>query len=478
MSGLPRFEEVARLHPVDLVAPGLVGLELDGPGEGPLPQPAPYAAVVAEDREGSGIGRATLRLRSGDDRIEAVLDGRSTELRVGCGGVEQRHRSRRHGRLPRTAAPDGFALTLTGTQVTLFARTGSVWTARARTSLTAHDIDPHDPEWLAGLHAEAAGEVGRVRAGAFGQLGLRDLRLVSNADGTAYRPAGLAESHVLLTATSAGAGFFATAHASVWELDTDALTLRHRADLFFRRGEDVYGDQAVHLVRDPDGAEGPDGLGSWLVATSTWGDFVDPAVDHVHVELGRSTADLLDGRHVIDTEPLHLPTTGLHSVGVWDPHIVAAPRQDGADAAREWLVGYVSARRYFDFHPVVATGPALDALTLRAAATERRATEGTTLVPLPMGAGSGHPGEAAWRVLASDGRDNRRAYRSAYPVFDLDLHQVGTLDAPYPTNLPWPTIVPTPKGMLLIGFDGTPTGGRLPGYGTHGAVVIAREIRD
>jgi hypothetical protein len=38
-------------------------------------------------------------------------------------------------------------------------------------------------------------------------------------------------------------------------------------------------------------------------------------------------------------------------------------------------------------------------------------------------------------------------------------------------------LVPTPHGTLLVGFDGTPTGGRLPGYGTHGAVVIAREVR-
>ena len=85
--------------------------------------------------------------------------------------------------------------------------------------------------------------------------------------------------------------------------------------------------------------------------------------------------------------------------------------------------------------------------------------------------------EPAWRVLASDGSDNRRAHRAAYPVFDLDLRQVGTLDAPYPSNLPWPTLVPAADGrMLMVGFDGTTTGGRLAGYGTHGAVVIAREV--
>ena len=438
------------MRPVDLLAPGLVALELPGPGEGPLPQPAPYAALVADLRG----DRASLRLRSGDVAVDAVVDGHRTGLWVRTPDGGELHRSRRHGRVPRRAPADGLALTLTGTQVTVFTRSGQEWTARARTSLTDHDIDPHDPDWLAGLHAHASGEVGAVRGGAFGQLGLRDLRLVTWADGSAYSPDG----RVLLTATSAGPGFFSTAHASVWELDPATLSLTHRADLFFRRGESVYGDQAVHLVRVPTGSAGEEG---WLVATSTWGDFADPAVDHVHVELGRSEEDLLTGRHVVVTEPLHLPTTGLRSVGVWDPHLVRVP-------AGEWLVAYVSARRYFDFHPVLAAGPTLDDLSLRAAASDRRATEGVTLARV---------GDA-WRVLASDGRDNRRGHRAAYPVFDLALRQVGTIDAPYPTNLPWPTIVATPQGSLLVGFDGSTTGGRLPGYGTHGAVVIAREISD
>lgn len=425
------------MRPVDLVAPGLPGLELAGPGERALPQPAPYVAVVAEVH-----GRAELTLESVGGAITGLVDDdRRTSLRV-HGLIA---RSRRHGR---SRAPvDGLALAVTGAQATVFTRSAGTWTARAKVALTDR-VDTSDPEWGAALRVRASGAVGRVRAGAFGQLGLRDLRLVSNADGTPYSPDG----RILLSATSAGPGFFGTGHASVWELVPDRLELAHRSDVFFRRGEQVYGDHAIHLLRDGD---------AWLVATSTWGDFVDPAVDHVHVELGRSTADLLSGRHVVDTEPLHLPTEGLRSVGVWDPHLV----RDGDG----WLVGYVSARRYFQFHPVVATGPSLEELTMRAALlgrrAGRRATEGTTITRL---------GDT-WRVLASDGRDNRRSHRAAYPVFDLDLRQLGTLDAPYPTNLPWPTLVPTAQGMLLVGFDGTPTGGRLAGYGTHGAVVIAKE---
>jgi hypothetical protein len=436
VSEFPRFEEVTRVRPVDLVGPGPVGFELDGAGEGTLPQPAPYVALTAEV-----AGPAALTLVSQGGEITATLDA---QRRTALQADDEVVRSRRHGRSRRPV--DALALTVTGVQATVFTRSGTDWTARAKLDLTDR-VDTFDAEWCSGLGVRASGAVGRVRAGGFGQLGLRDLRLVSNADGSPYSPDG----RLLLTATSAGPGFFGTGHASVWELDPVRLALTHRSDLFFRRDGRVYGDHAIHLLREGE---------EWLVATSTWGDFVDPALDHVHVELGRTSADLLVGRHVVDTRPLQLPTTGLHSVGVWDPHLV----RDG----EEWLIGYVSARRYFDFHPVLASGPSLDELTVRGAATGRRATEGTTLTRLG----------GTWRVLASDGRENRRGHRAAYPVFDLDLRQIGTLKAPYPTNLPWPTLAPTPQGMLLIGFDGTPTAGRLPGYGTHGAVVIAREIGD
>ena len=48
------------------------------------------------------------------------------------------------------------------------------------------------------------------------------------------------------------------------------------------------------------------------------------------------------------------------------------------------------------------------------------------------------------------------------------------LAAPYPTNIPWPTLVPVGERWLLVGFDGQPYGGPVPGYGTHGDLIFAR----
>ena len=80
-------------------------------------------------------------------------------------------------------------------------------------------------------------------------------------------------------------------------------------------------------------------------------------------------------------------------------------------------------------------------------------------------------------MLASDGRDGRRGQRRGYPVFDLRLAEVGALDAPYPTNIPWPTLVREGGGWLMVGFNGRPYGGPLVGYGSHGDVVLLRTPR-
>ncbi len=100
-----------------------------------------------------------------------------------------------------------------------------------------------------------------------------------------------------------------------------------------------------------------------------------------------------------------------------------------------------------------------------AAAPDRRATEGTTLLRV----------DGELLVLASDGRDGRRGERARFPVLGTDLVERGALDAPYPTNIPWPTLARVDDRWVMVAFNGVRAGGRLLGYGTHGDVVIMRE---
>ena len=435
----PEFKIVRRQRPVT------IAVESSSPT-----RPAANAAI-----EAACDGPVSLTFTSGDTVLTGRYDGRRVWLQTAgarsaamtTGSRRTSHASRRHGRAGRGV--DRFALTLTGTMLTALTCKDGEWVARARVDLTEVGIEPREESWLAGLTAGHEGSADDVRTGAFGQLGLRDIRVVTYADGSPFRED---DGTLLLTATSAGPGFFPTAHTSVWALDPVTYDLVHRGALYFRRDGLVYGDHATHLVRDGD---------EWLVATSTWAGFKAPDEKDpskpwspVGVTIARSREDLTRGEHVLDATPLALPADS--SVGVWDPHLV---RHDG-----EWLVGYVSAEKYFHFHPELAGGPSLDALSLRAARTDRRATEGTTLVPL----------DGTVVVAASDGRDNPRRVRARYPIFDLDLNEVAELRSAYISNLPWPTLIPVGDEWLHVAFDGTPHGGRLSGYGTHGEVVLSR----
>ncbi|HWJ83059.1 MAG TPA: hypothetical protein VNS55_12545 [Nocardioides sp.] len=470
---LPRFEVVSRFRPVAVVGtPAVEASYVDAPApEGATastPHPAPYAAVEVDLAPVAGSGTVMLELIGPDGTVLSTsYDAASgaVALEVTVGGATVRRRSRRFGRAK--VPPARLGLALTGAHLAALTLEDGAWVVRGRVALEedAADLDPRDVDWLAGLVSgwRGPGATG-WRAGGFGRLGLRDVRVVTRRDGSPYRPDG----RLLLTATSAGPGFFDTAHTSVWSLDlgSGAPELRHLSDLFFGRPDapGAYGDHATHLVRDGD---------AWLVATSTWGNFDQREEGAtVAITLAESRADLLQGRHLLPTRALDVPTDGLTSVGVWDPHLV--------HTGEEWLVGFVSARRFFAFHPAYAAGPDLDRLTLRGAAGDRRATEGTTLLR--------HDGR--WLLLASDGADNPRAVRRRYPVFELGsgvdgvadgLTEVGELAAPYGTNIPWPTLVQPESAdepWWLVTFDGTSYGGALPGYGTHGDVVLMRSAHE
>lgn len=456
---LPRFEIIARHRPVAVVGLPLAGATYAGtPGpqshtcETPLV--APYGAIEVLLDSAPGTTTLTLSAAAGAS-LGVTLEGDVVSLSVSDGRGSSHHRSRRQGRTG--APPSRLALALTGTQLSALTFEDGSWVVRGRVELAGR-VDTRDVGWLAGLRSSWASTaaVSGWSAGVFGQLGLRDVRLVTEADGSPFRESGSA----FFTATSAGPGFFGTAHTSMWTLDQQG-GIRHRADLFFQRvaGVGGYGDHATHVVRDGN---------RWLVATSTWADFpADKAARRdatVGITLSETTADLTQGHHLLTSRPLVVPTSHP-SVGVWDPHLVRT--ESGG-----WLVGYVSAKKFFDFHPVLAAGPSLDELTLRGAATDRRATEGTTIIRL---------GED-WRVLASDGRGNVKGARGRFTVFDLELREIGALEAPYPTNIPWPSVLAPDPGRSgddwsLVTFDGTPTGGRVAGYGTHGDVVVMRAAR-
>ena len=447
------FDITARFRPFHLVAPEFVQAEDPSAGDvagltrsDASPQ-APFAAVEVDVEQGTGPVLAGLATEAGD-YVAAVYDRERRRV-----GIEVRRAGRTQLlRRKKADLPPSFrlAFVLCENQVTVLVSTGGEW----RPLLTERDrvaaaVDLRDPTVLAdftyawGTHPGATSvKLGAVRAGLFGMTGLRDPHLVQHSDGRPY----IRDGKAYLTFSCAGLGFFQQAHWGVFTLDLeDPTRLEQVAQLYFRREGLVLGDHAGQIVRDEDDSR-------WIVAASSWGDF---AFDGVHVRHTTTTADVLHGVHVLETEPTPLPT----KVSSWDPAIT---RIDG-----RWHVGFVESPSQdpFDFPPALARGPAgaswTDKLELVGAATDLHQCEGPILTSV---------GDQWW-LLASDG-DHK-----VYPVFNLEMRRVGRLDAPYPTNIPHPQIVPLPDGgHLMVSFNGTQFGGKVMKYGGHGDVVIMRSV--
>jgi hypothetical protein len=284
-----------------------------------------------------------------------------------------------------------------------------------------------------------------VRAGYFGQAGIRDLHVISHSDGRPY----IRNGKLYLTATQAGLSFFQAAHWGVWTLDLDEpYQVEPVAALFFERDGLVLGDHAGQIVAD-------DHDGGFHVAVSSWGDF---AFKGMHVRYCRTFNNILSGVHVLKSARMSLPT----DVSAWDPSMV---RIGG-----RWYVGFVESpyqdpTRGFNFHPALARsdrGGSLNRLSKVGADLSRDQTEGTILQKVG----------GRWYLLASDGVDRQ------YRVYDLSMKLLGFLKAPYGSNIPHPQVIPiSGRGQttyLLITFEGTQYHEELLGYGTHGDLIVMR----
>ena len=433
-----------RRRPFELVAPGFVAVTADAvPPEAsgaltlhPRGPEAPFVAVEARLPAARGTVALGLASEDGDHvlvRWSAETSRISIEVRA---GGRTRVLRRRKVQLGGGAA---LAFALCENQVTALVDDGEGWRPLVTERTKVSALVDLRRESVLSRFRYAWGATGvtasDVRAGIFGMTGLRDPHLVQQADGTPYEKDG----RLFLTWTCAGLGFFQQAHWSVWSFDPRSpQDMRLESQLFSRRDGMVLGDHAGQVIRLED---------RWLVATSSWGDF-QPG--DIHVRHTETDADLLSGVHVLDTEPTPLPTEH----GSWDPSLMLL---DGS-----WLVAFVESpsQAPFDFHPALArTAEAnwSDGLERVAAADDLHQCEGPILAQV---------GSETW-LLASDG-DGRH-----YPVFDLEGQRVGRLDAPYPTNIPHPQLVPDPDGgWWMITFDGTQYVEQVMGYGGHGDVVL------
>ena len=444
------FRTVERFRPFEVVAPGFV--QVQDPAEAGLTAvrrssespSAPFAAVELTVLDAADGGVAVGLYTEAGDHVVATYDPRTRRA-----AIEVRHAGRTTvvtRRKVRLEAPFRFAFVLCENQVTALADGGDGWrplcTDRER---VAAITDLRRPGLLSAYafgwgprRLSGQVRVSGVRAGCFGMAGLRDLHLVQHPDGRPYQRDG----RTYLTATCAGLGFFQQAHWGVFTLDLERPTrLVQVGQLFFSRDDLVLGDHAGQVIVDEE-------AGTYIVANSSWGDF---DFEGVHIRHTTTTEDVLHGVHVLETEPLDLPT----EVGSWDPSL--------ARIDERWHIGFVESPSQdpFSFRPALAVGPEgadhATGLELVGADGSLVECEGPILQQV----------QDQWWLLASDGVGRQ------YLVYDLSMKQRGTLDAPYGSNIPHPQLVPRGDGgWLLITFDGTQYAERMLGYGTHGDVLV------
>lgn len=435
-----RFRIRHKFRPFDLIAPRFVQYDTvarpvrDTVVSTDVRPKAPYGAVQVEVRSGTGVVAGLV----GDDgtRVLGTYDAGRATIEITVGGTTTVVREVA-AQLP---APFRFAVVFNENAVTVLADTtgtGTAWVPllTERNGVRAL-IDLRVPDVLGRLSYGYGGRgnvlLGRVRAGYFGQAGVRDPHVVQYADG---RPV-IRNNKLYLTLTNAGLGFFQQAHWGVWTLDlADPTRLEQVAQLFFARDGVVLGDHAGQIVLDGD---------EYVLAMSSWGDFDFAGV---RINYVRTRANVLSGVHVLPTKPLPLPTT----VSSWDPAIT---RVNG-----RWQVAFVESPAQspsFVFHPALASGRTLESLSLVGADLTVDQTEGTIIQRI----------DGDWYVLASDG-DARQ-----YKVYDLRMRPQGTLDAPYGTNIPHPMVVRVRNSWWLLTFDGTQYAEPVLGYGGHGDFIV------
>ena len=449
------FQEVARHRPMELLSPFVECDRTEGLGPcsdgmisiGPGPR-APFCAVVVDVAEvGAGVscgligpGGVLASYRSAEAAVRVEVQGVGGPVVVGSAPA-------------RPVEPFRLACVINENRVTVLVAEGDgeewqpVITVRDEVSgLT----DLRDPAVLGALEYACGGSGGatllRVRAGYSGAVGLRDPHVVRRPDGTPV----VRDGRLFVTATNAGLGFFQQAHWAVWAFDVADPAARPTqvAALFSERDGLLLGDHAGALVLDEE--EGG------LVLVSSWGDHTPERGVHVRHATVRGL-DLLSGVHVLRTERLALPTT----VSAWDP----SPARVGD----RWYLAFTECTSFgpprYVFHPALAatSDPAPTSGLVRVGADDAlEQAEGTILQRLG----------GSWHLLASD-RD-----AAEYPMYDLGVRRVGSLRAPYGSNIPHPMVFSTGRRgrgpWWMVTFDGTPWHEDVLGYGTHGDLVLLR----
>jgi len=331
-----------------------------------------------------------------------------------------------------------IALAMVVDSFTIYMDTGSGWQYVTGTGISTATYDFRTVGNLTGWNpgtfsASKGGAVAwafdNLKLGRHGGVGMRDQTIVTNEDGSPYRPTA---DTVLFTATLPDAR--GQAYAGVFSLDLTDYSYEQVGAIMVERGGKVYNDLVPHIIYYPSGDR--------RILIVTWGNGFGGAIDVLHKL--ETSQELLSGTRIVSgMTQLSLPQSGS-SPGTYDPMMV----YDSANS--RWLIAYsMTHRTDFSGSPFYAAAAySTDLITWASIGTDTSSGyEGTKILKV----GSGY-----WIMAggpAGAGTSSR--------VFDSSMVYQGTLDALFEGGVdtqPHPMIFPYGSKQVMISFDNTKHG--------------------
>jgi hypothetical protein len=329
-----------------------------------------------------------------------------------------------------------IGLSLVDNFLCVFVDSGSGWEHVTDANIGA-SIDMRNPANMAGFYpgffiSDGSGgttewRFSNFKYGRHGGVGIRDQTLVTQVDGTPYRPTA---DTVMFTATIPDAAGFAS--LGVFTIDLSDYSYSLDAVLVFERSGYYYCDLNAHIIYYPNGDR--------RVVFATWATR-DAALEIHHVL--ETTDDLLDGSYVVTgSAALALPTASTGTEGEYDPILHYNSNES------RWEIAYsITERIDFAGSPFYAA-----------------AAQSSDLVTwTAIGDDDSNHGYEGTKILAAKGRIYILAGgATSVRVYDESMNYLGSptavLEGGSDTQ-PHPCIVPYNDKQILITFDDTkPTG--------------------
>jgi hypothetical protein len=375
-------------------------------------------AGVGIAKDGNNYVMAVARKTSNQVLIEARIGGGSAQFL----GVVSR------------TIPSSFklGLAMVGNSATVWMDSGSGWeyvTGASLSSLYDFQTVGNMAGWMPSTFAASRGGAvtwtfDNLANGIHGGVGIRDQTIVTNEDGTPYRPT---PDTILFSATLPDAR--GAAYAGMFELDLTDYSYQQVGAIMVERDGKVHADLGPHVIYYPNG--------DMRILIGTWGNGFGNSIQVLHKL--ETSQELLSGVRIVSgMTQLALPQSGANP-GAYDPMMV----WDSVNS--RWLIAYSMVQNTnFSGHPFYAAAA--------------YSTDLTTWTSLGVDTELGYEGtkilyaNSQYWILAGGPAGTGNSSR----VFDASMVYQGTLNAVFEggtSTQPHPMIFPYGDKQVMISFD-------------------------